>query len=439
MFGDSTLGIRLVPFLAGSATVWVTGLLVRRLGGGRFAVVLAGLSTGLMPVLLGMTGFFSMNAFEPLIWSLTLLALVRLVQTGNSRLWLVVGLLIGLGFENKHTLVAFVLALGVGIVATRARRMLADPWLWAGAAVAVAVALPNVLWQVANGWPSLEFYRNAQLEKNVYSPPLRSIVALIVVANPLALPVWAAGLAWLSGSKDARPVRFLAVASLVVVVEYVVSGTSRADRPLAAFPFLLAAGSVALERWMRRPVLRVSLAAGVTLLALLLAPLGIPLLAPETLARYTRATGLNFQAERGKTSPIPQLLADRTGWESFLDDAVRAYQSVPSEDRKDAIFYVPDYGHAGALELWGPARGLPPVISSQNTYWHWSKGRLDTSVLIAIDRRPDGLKRVFGDVRQVGTVECDYCMSWRSRMGIWLARDPVVPVAQAWAQARHYQ
>jgi hypothetical protein len=453
VLGDSLLGIRLVPFLAGSATVWVTGLLVRRLGGGRFALILAALSVGLTPVLLSLTGFFSMNAFEPLLWSLTLLALVRLVQTGNSRLWLLVGLLIGLGFENKHTVVAFVVALGVGIVATRARRMLLDRWLWAGAAVAFAIALPNLWWQVANGWPSLEFYRNAQLEKNVYSPPLRSFLALVVVANPLTFPIWAAGLAWLAargnsigtnvpvgrGNSSRSNFRFLAVASLIVILEYLVSGSSRPDRPMAAFPFLLAAGGVAVEQWIRRPALRASLAVLVVAFALALAPLGIPLLSPDALARYVHAIGLRFQVERGKTSPLPQLLADRTGWESFLDDATRAYDALSPEDRKRAVFYVPDYGHAGALELWGAKRGLPRVIASQNSYWHWSNGHVNTPVLIAVDHDTGALNQLFADVRKVGTVECEYCMSWRSHMGIWVARSPIIPVDRVWARARHYE
>lgn len=439
IFGESPLAIRVLPFLAGSATVWVAGVLARRLGGGRFAVVLAGLSVGLLPVLLTMNGFFSMNAFEPLLWTLTMLAVVRILQTGNSKLWLVVGLLIGLGFENKHTLLAFVFALGVGILATRARRVLLDRWLWAGAGVALAVALPNILWQAANGWPALEFYSNAQALKNVYSPPLRSIITLAIVSNPVALPIWLGGVAWLLVARDVRGLRALGIASLVVLIEYVASGTSRADRPVAAFPFMLAAGSVAMERWLRWRAARVSLAAALVLMALIAAPIAIPLLPPEATAQYVRALGFNLQIERGKTSPLPQPLADRTGWESFIDDMAGAYNGLPPEERRQAIIYVPDYGHAGALELWGPARGLPRVICPHNTYWHWSEGHVNTPVLIATGVDPRDLRAVFRDVREVGLVQCEYCMSWRNQMRIWIARDPSAPLESLWPRARHYE
>lgn len=449
VLGESPLGIRFVAFLAAAGTVWVTGLLVWRLGGRRFATVLACLGIGLAPVMLAMSGFFSMNAFEPLFWSLTVLTLVRLVQTGESRLWLVVGLLTGLGFENKHTVVMYVLALAVGVIATRTRRVLADRWMWAGAGIAVLLALPNIGWQVANGFPSLEFYRNAQMLKNEPSPPLRSLVMQVIVMNPLTLPVWLSGLGGLLLARDARPLRFLGVMFVVLLAAHVASQTSRPDRTAAGYPLLMAAGAVVIERRLsslqtRATVLAQSVRIGIPGLivagGLALAPVGVPLLSPPALARLVAAIGLDYRAERGKTSPIPQLLADRTGWESFVDDVERVYLSLPEHDRARALFYAPSYGHAGALELLGPARGLPSrVISGQNTYWHWSVGRTNTDVLIAVDPDPDVLRRLFAEVWEAGRVRCDYCMSWRDDLPIFVARGQKVPIESVWAGARHYE
>lgn len=58
VLGESLLGIRLPAFLAASATVWVTGLLVWRLGGRQFATTLACLTVGFAPIFLAMGGFF---------------------------------------------------------------------------------------------------------------------------------------------------------------------------------------------------------------------------------------------------------------------------------------------------------------------------------------------------------------------------------------------
>ena len=449
VLGDALWAIRLPAFLALSATVWVTGLLVWRLGGGRFATVLAGLTVGLSPVLLAMSGFYSMNAFEPLLWMLIVLTLVHMIQTGRSRMWLVVGALAGLAFQNKHTVIVYLAALGVGVLATRTRRVLVDRWLWVGAAVAVVIAAPNIAWQFVNGWPSLEFYRNAHLLKNVPATPLSSVLTQVLVSNPVAAPVWITGLVYLLIRRQARELRFLGVGFLVLLALHVGSQTSRADRTSAAYPALFAAGAIAIERAIRRlgekrPILARSVACAgpalVVLSALAVAPTVLPILPPPVTAKYTSVLGLTAQAERGKSSPIPQLLADRTGWESYVDDVERVYWSLPAADRAQVVFYAPSYGQAGSLELFGPARGLPNrVIGAQNTYWHWSVGRTNTDVLIAVDPNTDVLRQFFAEVWEAGRIRCDYCMSWRNDIPIFVARRSIAPISSIWPRARHYE
>jgi hypothetical protein len=173
--------------------------------------------------------------------------------------------------------------------------------------------------------------------------------------------------------------------------------------------------------------------------SLALSPVTLPLLSPPATARLVAALGLNLAAERGKTSPIPQLLADRTGWESFVDDVARVYARLSPADRSNALIYGPAYGQAGSLELFGPSRGLPPVIGAQNTYWHWSVGRTDSDVLIAVDADPDVLRKLFVQVWEAGRVRCDYCMSWRSDLPIFVARGQKVPLSAVWPRYRHYE
>jgi uncharacterized membrane protein len=444
--GDSPLGIRLLPFLAGGATVWLVGRLVQELGGRRFATILAALAFGLSPVFIGMTGFFSMNAFEPLLWSGLMLTLVRLVKTGNSKLWLLVGLFLGLAFENKHTIAAYIVALGAGIVmarvvdASQAQAWnLRDRWFWVGMTLAAALAIPNIAWQVMNGWPSIEFYRNAQTMKNIPVAPLQSLAAQVLAMNPITLPIWLSGLVFLLVARDARHVRFAALTFLVLLAIQIASRTSRPDRMLAAYPVLMAAGGVALERLVRRPLARVAAGSVVAVSGLALSLMFVPLLTPGAEARYVAFLHADIKAERGKTSPIPQLMADRTGWRSFVDDMSRVYHALPAADRQRAIIYVPDYGHAGALDLWGPQARLPRVIASQNTYWHWSEGHTNTEVLIAVGARAGDLEKVFRDVTRVDTVRCDYCMSWRSHMPVYVAKDPIVPLDRVWRLTRFYE
>jgi 4-amino-4-deoxy-L-arabinose transferase-like glycosyltransferase len=438
--GDSLLAVRAPAFLAGAVVVWATGRMALEFSGRAWAAVTAAAIVALAPGLLAMTGFFSVNAFEALAWVLFTWTLVRLLRTGDTRLWVLLGLLAGLGFENKHTMLTLLVAVGVGLLATRARLLLWNRWAVLGGVVAVALAMPNVLWQAANGFPSLEFYRNAATLKNLPSPPAHTLVEQLRFMGLLTAPVWLGGLGWFLFTRDGGRWRALGVAYVVLLLLLVLSQQSRPDRLLGVYPVLIAAGSVVLERLVHSAAAR-AVATTVVLAGCLPAlPIVIGVLPPATLARYVAWLGIPTSAERGKTSPIPQLLADRTGWEPFVAQVAAVYRSLPPEDRQHALIYAPSYGQAGAIDLLGRAAGLPRTIAGQNSYWHWSEREgVDSDVLIAIDANPDRLRALFRDVEQVGVTSCTYCMSWRNGVPIYLARRSIAPLSGMWAQARHYE
>jgi hypothetical protein len=438
--GESLLAIRIPAFACGGLVVWATGRMALEAGGGRWAAVAAALTAALAPGVLAMSGFFSVNAFEMLAWVACTWALLRMLRTGDVRLWLAVGLALGLGFESKHTIVTLVAGFGAGIVLTRARALLWNRWALAGATLAVALALPNVLWQVAHGFPSLEFYRNAATLKNLPSPPLNTIVQQLMFMGLLTSPAWLTALGWLLFTRDGSRWRPFAIAYLVLLVLLVISQQSRPDRLLGIYPVLLATGFVAIERRMRSSMGRGLVLAAVVAGCLPGLPVVVGVLPPPSLASYVAWLGLQTSGERGKTSPIPQLLADRTGWEEFVAQVADVYRSLPPEDQRRALVYAPSYGHAGAVDLLGREYGLPRAIARQNSYWHWSAEEgVDSEVLIAIDANPERLRQVFREVTQVATTRCDYCMSWRNGKPIYVARGPIAPLSSLWPRLRYYE
>ncbi|TAK60050.1 MAG: phospholipid carrier-dependent glycosyltransferase, partial [Bacteroidetes bacterium] len=68
LLGDSLFALRFLPAVAGATLVYLTGLIVRELKGGRMAQLLACLAVMIAPVYLVVNGFYSMNVFEPLFW-----------------------------------------------------------------------------------------------------------------------------------------------------------------------------------------------------------------------------------------------------------------------------------------------------------------------------------------------------------------------------------
>ncbi|HEY2942012.1 MAG TPA: glycosyltransferase family 39 protein [Vicinamibacteria bacterium] len=441
--GDATWAVRLPAALATGATALIAALLARQWGGGTFAQTLAALCVCASPAAMILGSFFSMNAFELLLWPAAALLLVRLLDSDEPRWWLPFGLLMGLGLLNKHTTVLFLGAVGAALLLVPARRHLLTPWPWLGALAVLAMIAPNLAWQHANGWPSLEFYQNAQRLKNIPTPLLKVFADQVLFAGPGSLPVWLAGLAFLLRDPAARRFRLLGYAFLPLLGLMLVSGSSRPDRIGAFYPILFAAGAVAISAWSQRPGrgwLRPFALVLVAGSGLFLAPITLPLLPPERVAAYAQATGILPRLERGKTSPIPQWLADRTGWPEFVADVEGAFTSLPAEDRSRAILYAPSYGQAGALELLGPEHGLPStVICNHNTYHLWSAGHTDSDVLVAAGAREKDLVRLFRDVREVRVHRCQYCMSWRNEMPIFVARGAREPLSRYWPELRHFE
>ncbi|MBZ5498885.1 MAG: glycosyltransferase family 39 protein [Acidobacteriia bacterium] len=151
--GESLLSIRFLPAAAFAVTVWLAGLIARQLGGGRFAQLIAVLAILLAPTYLLFFHLMTVNAFEPPLWMAAAYIVIRVIQTGNQKLWLWFGLIAGIGIENKYGMLFFGCGIAVGLLLTRTRSAFRRPWIWAGCAIALAIWLPNLVWEFRRHWP----------------------------------------------------------------------------------------------------------------------------------------------------------------------------------------------------------------------------------------------------------------------------------------------
>jgi hypothetical protein len=428
--GDSLLAVRLVPSLAGAALVVLTAWLARKLGGGRWAQALAAVAVLVAPVRLAIDSFHSMNALEPLFWTGCAAVLVHLLQGGDRRWWLAFGALAGVGLLNKHSMAFFGVAVVVGLLLTaEGRRALRERWIWLGGLVALAIFLPNLVWSARHG-------------RNVSLGPLAFLAQQVLANHPLALPLWLGGLGWFLFGREGRRYRALGIAFLGVIAEMLLSD-GRIYYPAPAYPMLFAAGGVAFERGLAR--LRserarrlLPAAYAVLLLATgaVLAPLFVPLLPPQTHVRYARFLGFDQpRIENHRLGPLPQLHADRFGWPEMAREVARIYHALPPEDRARAAVFGQNYGQAGAIDLFGPALGLPPVLSGHLSYHDWGLHGFDGSVLIVMDDDRETLERYFGDVEYGGRVEHPYSMPYQ-HFDVWVCRDPKVDFATVWPRLK---
>jgi len=442
LLGDSLFAIRLLPALAGAAIVALTGITAREMGGRAWAVALACAGSLCALFNLAVGNFFSMNAFEPLFWMGCVYLLLRIVNGGSPTLWLWFGVLLGIGVENKHSTVFFGVGILVALLLTPERRHFARKWIWLGGIIALAIALPNILWQALHHWPTYELLSNiAHSNKNIALSPAQFIAQQAVFLNPGTLPLWLAGLFWLFGSRDGRRYRVIGIIYLVTLAEFIVlHGKSYYLAP--AYPMLFAAGGVAVDRifaarlkWIKPAFLVAIIAMGA-----LCAPLVLPILPPDKLVAYMRAIHMEPpRTETSHTEALPQIFADQFGWEQMVGSVAHAYHHLRPEDEKHAAIFCQNYGEAGAIDFFGPKLGLPPAISGHQNYFLWGPRDWTGEVILVLDTNDEDERELFGSVEDLGqVVSSPWAMPFERRMHIFLCRDLNVSARELWSRVKKW-
>ena len=443
LFGDSIFALRLMPAIVGAATVFLAGLLVKKLGGGRFAQVLAACATLAAPLLLGMNGYFSMNSFDILFWTLAFYLIVLIAENTELKYWLFLGIVLGLGLLNKISVLWLGAGLFLGLLLTGLRRRLLERGPWLAAIIAFLLFLPHVIWQVANRFPTLEFIRNASGGKYVAASPLAMFMEQILNMNPLTLIFWLPGMVYFLVASSVRRFRILPVIYLAVFAILAVNGSSKAEYLGPAFPMLFALGAIAFEkfvlrfhwRWLKPVMLALLLLSGIAL-----APLAIAVLPVEDYIAYTRSLGMTPSTpEKKELSRLPQFYADMFGWEKMVATVAGAYgRLTPGEKAKCAIM-ANNYGEAGAIDFFGPKYGLPKAISGHNNYWLWGPRGATGEVVIRLGGSVEAMREAYKEVFQAGMFHDDYCMPYENDMAVWILKGRRSPLAAEWAEFKSYQ
>lgn len=438
--GDSLLALRITAAAAAAASVWLTGSIARRLGARGYGETIAMLATAAAPMLLAIGSFYSMNVLDVLIWTAVLRVFAGILDRPSTARWAALGALLGLGLENKISVLWLGGGLFTGLLLTSARRMLLTrgPWL-AGLAAALIFA-PHVAWQIAHGWPTLEFIRNASAGKMQANTPAGFIGAQIMDMNPLLFPVWLSGLAYLLASDRAVRFRPLGIAFLAVAAILVLNRTSRSAYLSPGYPMLMAAGGAAIEDAVAKRTWRMAILIAVTSAGALSAPLAIPLLSVDNYIGYSRALGVSPSTDEKKdVGRLPQFFADRQGWDRMVDQIAAAFDRLSPSERASAAVLVGNYGEAGALELLGRSRGLS-AISGHNNYWMWGPQGRTGDVLIVVSRSRERQEQRFTSVEQAGEIDCGDCMPYENHQMIFIGRGmKPPPLAERWPQFKHYE
>jgi 4-amino-4-deoxy-L-arabinose transferase-like glycosyltransferase len=431
LFGVSLLGLRMWAALAAWATVIIAGLTAREFGGGRRAQLLAAVATATMPVVLGGDHLFGPTAFDLLAWAGLALVVVRIGRTGDTRWWLLGGLVLGLGLANKHSVGFFAVALVIGVLLSGGRRLALNRWFLAGAAIAAAFTIPDIWWQAQHQWATIAMTRALAQENGGLANIASWVIGQLLMTALAMVVVWVAGLRflWRSG----RPLwRALAWAYAILFVFFALTTGGKIYYLGGAYIYLLGAGAVAIDGWLaaRKARLRTLLGAtAVTTAAGLL--LVLPVLPARDLAG---------------TEKINSVLAESVGWPQLVSSVRTVWFSLPASQRARAVIFASNYGEASAINILGRGTGLPQAVSGHNTYWWWGPGNPRATTVVAVMPGPmDGggdaayLGKFFTSVRAVATLSNPYGLHNQEWQGhVYLCTGPRHQWGQMWPQLRQY-
>jgi 4-amino-4-deoxy-L-arabinose transferase-like glycosyltransferase len=439
LLGNTLVGLRLIPALVDGVVVAMTGLMARELGGRRFAQYFAALCVALSGFLV-IGHLEGPTIYDALSWALVSFLVMRILRTGNARLWLVVGLTVGVGVEFKESILFLCGALIIGLLVNRQARELRSPWLWTGAGIAVLLWAPNLIWEATHHWPVFEMDANLRAEHSGLGYAVQFPFISILAMGPVVAPVWMAGWWALLRRESLRRYRSFAIAFAFLFMALWLYIPDRFYYMAPLYTVMFAAGALVTEEvaegvsgffrarprrrrmWTsRRQAVWNAVIGGVLLFAI-----ALPLVPPNVL-RTVPLQNVNYN------------LGEEIGWPTLVHQVAGVWNSLPAGERSSAVIVTGNYGEAGAIDRFGAAEGLPVAYSGHNSFWWWGPPSPATGTTIAVGFSRQDLTPYFRTVTLATTLHNPYGVQDDEEGNpVWVCTGQRRPWPAIWPDFRNY-
>jgi hypothetical protein len=454
--GGSIVAVRFLPAVTGGLLVFLAALIARRVGGGRYAQLLAALAGALSPRFLRAGNLFQPVIFDQLWWTVGLYAVLAIGGSGtagrldgwtasrtalSSQLtahgsqWLLLGACLGLGLLTKFSIAFIGIGIVVAILVTPLRRSLLTPWPWVALLIALVIGSPSIVGQIRLGFPvvgQMHDLQGSQLERVT---PLAFLKGQWDMFGPVIL-LAILGLVQLFRSRYAAA-GWAILATFILLM--ILKGKPYYVGPV--YPTLLAAGAVMVGSWVTGRESRVVRLLGYSLPALIVIafgaislPFGVPVLPPAQMDAYARHLGETQETNTGEVIALPQDYADMLGWEEQVKATARVYDSLPPAERNEAVILATNYGRAGANDHLGRKYGLPPAVAPMGSYWFFGPGTKPGKVLIVIGGSRADLAPYYDSVTLAAHLSNPWRVPEEREVDIWVATGNHYTLQEIWGR-----
>ena len=431
LFGDSLVMLRLPSILAGAASVWLTIVLARRFGANVYGQALAGIAILLAPAYLRMHGMLDIVAFEPLFWTVAALLVADIIDGASPKRWLLVGVVVGLGLINKHTMLLWGFGMGVGMLATPLRNQLKTPWPWLGAAIALLIVSPNLAWQAANDWPTVEFVRMMGETVLARIPRQLFLAGQLLYFGIFAVPIWIAGLVYFFSDAGRRYRVFGVLFVTGIVVLTATHAKPYYSAPL--MPMMFAGGGVVLGRWFEsRRAARATYSIALVGSGVALSLLTLPLL-PLSTVDATLEKMLGWVV---RPRDLTHDMHNEFGWPEQAEVLADVFEQLAPEERESATIFTGEYGEASALNLHGKAYGLPRATSGHMTHYLWGPDETRPGPVVLVGAPAHALATICDRAEEVARIR--HPVAREADVPIHICREHA-PLHDVWPELKRYR
>jgi hypothetical protein len=444
LFGPSMASIRILALIPGLIAVFLAGLITKELGGKRFAQFMSALAVCLGPVWLALNSFMAYGSFDLAITAAFLLLVIKILRTGNQKLWIATGIVAGIAILFKQTLLFYGLALFISLLLTKERKVFLNAYFWAGVLCGLLVLTPQIILEFQHDWPLLEYW-SAYARYRTYHASITEFTGMqILLYNPFIAPIWIAGCCNFIFNKKMEKYKTLGLTYIFLMLICFIFSV-KAYMSAAVYPVLFAGGFILMEEyfetgWKRN--FRLAYYGLIILTALLILPNGLPVFNVQNQVKYFQlfpTINRNVKFDSFAKVTLPEFMADRLGWEERVKAVADVYNSLSDEEKKKTSIFASYYGFAGAIDLLGKKYGLPDVLCSHLSYYLWGYGNQRPQILITVQVPCESLSSVCDDVRIGGYIPyIPYAMPYDNDKPICVCRKMKSGIEDIWPLTKHY-